>query len=50
MNEEYIFFVSKIYRSVVDLTSSRFQRPHVNCRAVDANNRKFTHKRIPIGP
>lgn len=38
------------YRSVVDLTSSRFQSPHVSCLAVDANSNKFTNSRNPMGP
>lgn len=38
-----------IYRSVVDLTSSRFQSPNVNWCAVNANINKFTHSKIPIG-
>lgn len=41
---------SFVYRSVVDLTSSRFHRPQVNCRAVDANSNKFTNNKKPIGP
>lgn len=38
------------YRSVVDFTSSRFQRPQVSCLAVDRNSKTFTHSRIPMGP
>lgn len=38
------------YRSVVDLTSSRFQRPQVNCRAVEANNSRFMPSSMPMGP
>lgn len=45
---KYAFF--SLYRSVVDLTSSRFQSPQVNCRAVDANSNKFTNNRKPTGP
>lgn len=40
----------QFYRSVVDLTSSRFHSPQVNCRAVDANSNKFTNNRKPTGP
>lgn len=38
------------YRSVVDLTSSRFHSPQVSCRAVDAKSNKFTNNRKPTGP
>ena len=40
----------RAYRSVVDFTSSRFQRPQVSWRAVDRNSKTFTHNRIPMGP
>lgn len=38
------------HRSVVDLTSSRFHRPHVSCRAVEANSKKLMISSRPIGP
>lgn len=41
---------SHTYRSVVDLTSSRFHRPHVSWRAVEANSRKLMINSTPIGP
>lgn len=40
----------RTHRSVVDLTSSRFHRPHVSWRAVDANSRKLMISNRPIGP
>lgn len=39
-----------VYLSVVDLTSSRFHSPQVNCRAVDRNSNKLVNKRNPTGP
>ncbi len=48
--EKKIFSKDISYRSVVDLTSSRFHRPHVSCRAVDKNKRILTQSRMPIGP
>lgn len=49
-SELYKITKSKFNLSVVDLTSSRFHKPHVNCRAVDANKRRFTPSNTPIGP
>lgn len=40
----------KTYRSVVDFTSSRFHKPQVNWRAVDAKSSKLTQSNKPIGP
>lgn len=54
-NDVKFFFLYKLekkgtHRSVVDLTSSRFHKPHVNCLAVDANNRQLMTSKRPIGP